>query len=371
MEVRFPAYFKFTTILLGLILLTYVLTEAQNILILLALSGLISLLLLPLVRRLERIMPSSLSILLGLVLIIVVISLVSIFVYSQFVNLIEDLPDITERLTKILDKGNPLLEKYLGVEKGQAINYLKEELINLLQRSTAIFSTTLSVTTGIFTAIGLVPVFIFFLLYYRAFFRDFLLLLFERESHGDVLKTIEKIEIVAQSYLSGLLIVISIISILNIIGLYIVGVKYAIFFGLFAGMLNVIPYIGVFLGSTLPIVFTALQGGSLIQCVGAGAALWVVQVLESNFITPNIVGGKVSLNPFASILALLVGGAIWGALGMILFVPYTAILKVIFDAIDPLKPYGYLLGEPPVVNVEKKVPFYKKLWPFNKKKKED
>ena len=368
MEVRFPVYFKFTTILFGLILLVYVLMEAQNILILLALAGLISLLLLPLVRKLERKMSSSLAILIGLVLIILVLSLVSIFVYSQLVDLMESLPDITQRLTKILERGNPFFEKYLGVERGQTISYLKEELIKLLHQSTAIFSTTLSVTTGIFTAVGLVPVFIFFMLYYRSFFKEFLLLLFKAESHTDVLKTIEKIERVAQSYLSGLLIVISIISILNVIGLYIVGVKYAIFFGVFAGMLNIIPYIGVFLGSTLPIVYTALKGGSLIQCIGAGAALWVVQLLESNFITPNIVGGKVSLNPFASILALLIGGAIWGPLGMILFVPFTAILKVIFDAIDPLKPYGFILGEPPTAKEDDKEPFFKRVWPFKKKK---
>ncbi len=367
MEVRFPVYFKLTTILFGLILLVYVLMEAQNILILLALAGLISLLLLPLVRKLEKKMSPSLAILIGLVLIILVLSLVSIFVYSQLVDLMESLPDITQRLTKILEQGNPFFEKYLGVERGQTITYLKEELIKLLHQSTAIFSTTVSVTTGIFTAVGLVPVFIFFMLYYRSFFKQFLLLLFNEESHGDVLKTIEKIERVAQSYLSGLLIVISIISILNVIGLYIVGVKYAIFFGVFAGMLNVIPYIGVFLGSLLPILYTALKGGSLLQCVGAGAALWVVQLLESNFITPNIVGGKVSLNPFASILGLLIGGAIWGPVGMILFVPFTAILKVIFDAIDPLKPYGFILGEPPSVREENKEPFFKRIWPFKKK----
>src|SRR5690606_28894066 len=114
-----------------------------------------------------------------------------------------------------------------------------------------------------------------------------------------------------------------------------------------------IPYLGIFIGSLLPIVYAFLTKDSLLYPLGVAAVFWFVQFIEGNFITPNVVGNKVSLNPFAAIIALFVGGAVWGPAGMILFIPYLALLKVIFDVIEPLEPYGFLLGNPDSNNKSK------------------
>jgi predicted PurR-regulated permease PerM len=90
-----------------------------------------------------------------------------------------------------------------------------------------------------------------------------------------------------------------------------------------------------------------LTKDSIWYAVGVAGAFTVVQFLEGNFITPNIVGSKVSVNPLAAIIALILGGMLWGPAGMILSIPFTAILKVILDNIEPLEPFGFLLGEPP------------------------
>jgi len=138
-----------------------------------------------------------------------------------------------------------------------------------------------------------------------------------------------------------------IVGVLNTTGLMILGIEHAMFFGALAAVLTIIPYIGVFIGSLLPILFALVTKDSLWYPVGVALIFWIVQFLEGNFITPNVVGGRVSINPFAAILALFFGGMIWGAIGMILSIPVLAITKVIFDTVPPLNPYGFLLGNPP------------------------
>jgi hypothetical protein len=143
-----------------------------------------------------------------------------------------------------------------------------------------------------------------------------------------------------------LFLVIIIVGILNSIGLLILGVPHAIFFGFLAGFLILIPYIGILIGSLFPALLSIVTMDSPWYAVGVIGVMSFVQFLEGNFITPNIVGSKVSVNPMAAIVALFLGGQLWGLSGLILALPVTAILKVILDTIPSLEPFGFLLGEP-------------------------
>jgi hypothetical protein len=112
---------------------------------------------------------------------------------------------------------------------------------------------------------------------------------------------------VVQAYITGLLTVIVIVAVLNAVGLLILGVRYAIFFAVFASVLAVIPYIGILVGAALPALMTLVETGSPLK---AGLVIGVfvfVQFLEGNFITPTITGSKVSINPMAAIIALILG----------------------------------------------------------------
>jgi predicted PurR-regulated permease PerM len=159
-----------------------------------------------------------------------------------------------------------------------------------------------------------------------------------------VLELLKKVQKLSQNYFLGLMSVIGLIGIMNTIGLWAVGLDHAVFFGFFAAMLTVIPYIGIFLGALLPVTFALLTQDSIWITGGVVLVFSVVQILESNFITPKIIGSKVSINPFVAIVALLLGSEIWGAAGMILSIPSTAILKVIFDSMESTKAIGYFLG---------------------------
>ena len=154
------------------------------------------------------------------------------------------------------------------------------------------------------------------------------------------------IYIAVQGYLTGLVTVTLIVGTLNTIGLLILGIDYAVFFGFLAAALLVIPFIGILIGSILPIIVALITKDSPMYAVGVAGVFVFVQFLEGNFITPQIVGSKISINGLVAIIALLLGSALWGISGMALSLPTIAILKVIFDNVDGLKPYGYLMGEP-------------------------
>src|SRR5690606_12314887 len=133
--------------------------------------------------------------------------------------------------------------------------------------------------------------------------------------------------------------------VLNSIGFLILGLKYAILLGFAIGFLNVIPYIGVLIGSLLPMIIALLTKDSAMYVVGALGVCLITQFLENNFITPYIVGSSVSLNPLASLVALLAAGMLWGVVGMILAIPITGMIKIVCDSIPSMRPWGYVLGE--------------------------
>ncbi len=170
--------------------------------------------------------------------------------------------------------------------------------------------------------------------------------MFKNVSKYTIDTVLTKIYEVVHSYLKGLVMVTFIVGSLNTIGLLALGIDYAIFFGFLAAALLVIPFIGILIGSILPIIMALITKDSPMYAVGVAGVFIFVQFLEGNFITPQVVGSKISINGLVAIIALLLGSALWGIAGMALSLPTVAILKVLFDSITDLKPFGFLLGEP-------------------------
>jgi predicted PurR-regulated permease PerM len=149
---------------------------------------------------------------------------------------------------------------------------------------------------------------------------------------------------IVHDYLKGTFTVISILAVVYALGFWALGMEHAILFALITALLRIIPYFGSFLGIALPIAFAFLVKDSMWYPILILLFFMVTQLLEANLLTPYITGSRVKLNPLATIMVILLGNLIWGVAGMILFVPLFAILKVIFDEIPQLHPYGYILG---------------------------
>ncbi|MEM9673851.1 MAG: AI-2E family transporter [Bacteroidota bacterium] len=345
---RIPGYVKYLAILAAIVLTAYVLIIAKSILSPLLTALILALLLHPVSAGMERIrIPRGISSVLSIVLVVLTIAGLSVFFSAQVRNIGRDMNQIEAKINDVIDRSSNWMEMTIGIEPQEQTTYVKESLTSLLRGSTSFLSNTLSATAGFFTAFFLCIICLFFFLYYRKFLMAFVYRLFKPANHRQVGDTVIKIEKVVRSYIVGLFTVILIIGILNTVGLMVLGIQHAMFFGALAAVLTIIPYIGVFIGSLLPILFALVTKDSLWYPMGVALLFWAVQFLEGNFITPNVVGGRVSINPFAAILALFFGGMIWGAIGMILSIPMLAIAKVVFDEIEPLQPYGFLLGNPP------------------------
>lgn len=340
-----PDYVKVTILLLGGVLFFVALYFASSILIPLALAAIISIILYPITRRMEIWgFPRVMAILISIILIFLVLAGLIALLSSQVFRFTDDIPTLTEEIGERFHEIQDLINDLVHVPPTEQIEWVREQAQGLLASSGSFIRTTLGATTNVFAVLGLLPIYIFFFLYYRTKFKQFIFMISPQEKHRKAQDILDRIKDVVQSYISGLMIVILIMAILNTVGLTILGIRYALFFGVLAALLTVIPFIGIFIGSALPILMALLTKDSIWYAVGVLAIFAFVQFLEGNFITPNIVGRKVSINPLMAILALVVGGAVWGIVGMIIAIPLLGVLKVVLDNVEALRPYGFLLG---------------------------
>ncbi len=346
MNNSFPLSARFAYGLISLICIIFILSVLKGILIPLAFGGLLGMLLYPICRKLETWkVPRIVAIFICIILVIALITGLLLLVINQFSLFSEELPIYSIKLKDLLSKLQILIEQKLHIRKGKQGAELQKYGLEALKNSGDYISGFLSSTSSILANAALVPIYVFFFLYYRDFIRKFLHKVFVSTKNIKIDQVLSRIYFVIQNYLFGLFLVIFIVAILNSIGLLILGIDYAIFFGTFGAFLLLIPYIGITIGALLPITIALLTKDSPIYALGVLALFMSVQAFESNFITPYVVGSKVSINSFAAILALLLGGQLWGMAGLVLALPSIAILKVVFDNVDSLKPYGFLLGE--------------------------
>ena len=345
---KLPPYLKLFFTLFSLIMAFFILIVGRPFIVPVLTAFIFALILQPLCHLLENWkVPRGLSAIISIILIFTILFFTFYFISYQVGSISRDLTEIGAKFQAFIDNSNNWLSENLGIAKVEQTEYLKNSLSDFIQSSSSILTNTLSATADFFTSLVLIFISLFFLLYYRSFFVEFLYRLIKQKEHNKLNNIIDRGSSVVRAYVIGLFIVIVILAILNTTGLMLIGIEHAMFFGVLSALLTVVPYFGVIIGSILPILFAFLTKDSLWYPLGVAIMFWAVQFLEGNFITPNIVGNKVQLNPFAVIVALFVGGMVWGAIGMILAIPTTAMMKVIFDAVEPLRPFGFLLGYPP------------------------
>jgi predicted PurR-regulated permease PerM len=350
-----PFNARLAYILISLVIIIYGMYLLQDLLIPLTIAGIFALLLMPLCQFLERhSFPRWLAITAVILLTVSILTLLFYLVYIQIMDLEEILPQLTEKAEIWYRKGQIFIRQNFHISRTQQKVEGQKYLTEFLKNNSGIIGNTLSTTTGLLGNLTIIPLYIFLLLLYRDFIRVFFYKIFKSESSHRVDVVLKKVKDVVINYVVGLMMVIAIIGALNTTGLYLLGIEHAIFFGFLASFLVLIPYIGIAIGSLLPILFALITKDSTWYAFGVAALFFVIQMLEGNFITPYIVGSKVSVNSMAAIIALIIFGNLWGIGGLVLALPLTAIIKVIFDSIEDLRPYGFLLGDADHIDVVKK-----------------
>lgn len=340
MKIRKLAYSAIVIVVLG-----YILIVAQSIFIPLLFSLFFTLMLSPVCRFLEKKgVGDTWSIVFTLLGINVLILGVITLLGSGLVNVASNASDINSKLQSATNNLFSLGNKYFGISKNEGIVWLSENVGSAIGTPISMIGSGLSSSTTLLANSLLTLIFTFLLLLYRKPFKSFLLLQFSKGYKEEGNEAIHSIQNVVQEYLYGTLTVMLILGVFNSIGLWLIGLEYAFFWGFMAAVLAIIPYVGTALGGMLPFLYSLATTTNTWEPFAILALYFSVQQLEGNFITPKIVGDSVDINPFFAIIALLVGNMIWGVAGIVLFLPLFAILRIIFLHVEALKPLAIIMG---------------------------
>lgn len=324
-----------------------ILILAKPVLIPLAFAFLIAFILFPVCQKIEawgasKIFAAFLS-MFGLFLIIGG----GLYLFStQIIELSENLTEFKGKILEIFADVTIFINQNFSfvpeLERGELLEKLKSGLSNSVGTLVGqTFSGTASFFTGLVTSI----IFTFLILIYRDGLVNALVHFFPEENRDQAQNMFKSVQQVGQQYLSGMFIIVLVLGFLNSIGLLIIGIDNPFLFGFLAAILAIIPYAGTLIGAAIPVLYAFMTYDSIWMPLSIALFFWAVQFVESNFLTPKIVGGNLKVNAFTSILSIIVGGSVWGVAGMILFLPLSAMLKVVCEEYVELKPLALLIGE--------------------------
>jgi predicted PurR-regulated permease PerM len=327
---------------------------AKEFLMPLSIGGILATLFLPFCKWMEQKIPKGLAVFICLLTLLLIISTLAYLLGWKVSELITDVTLIKQKAIDIFNQTQDYIFKNIGISVAQQTQIIKAEQPSY----SGMVQLMLGSFTYIFTNFILVLVYVFFLLYYRGHIKNFLLKLTTPTQTNEMEQVIFSATHVSQQYLLGLSKMIVCLWIMYGVGFSIIGVENAIFFAVLCGMLEIVPFIGNITGTTLTVLVTALHGANFATLGGIVLIYGVVQFIQGWVLEPLILGAQVKINPLFTIIALVLGELVWGIPGIILAIPLTAILKIICDHIEPLKPYGFLIGE--IETVKKELGFITK-----------
>ncbi len=346
-----PFYVRLCMHLVSIYILGLLVYYGKDIIMPVCFAIVLAMLLLPVVNWLmKKRIPGVPAIIIAILLATLFVGGIIYFLSSQVAGFMSDLPAIKEKLSHHISTVQSWINDQLNITRNQQDSAVESAKQNV-QGSAANMGTALMGVASMLVMLVLLPIYTFLILYYRKLIHRFFLDVFASRYKDQVEGVLTESKSIVQGYMVGLLLELAIVTILNTLGFLIIGVEYAVFLGLLAAVLNLIPYIGMLIAAVLCMAVTLTTSDSLGDVVWVGVILIVVQFIDNNFIMPYVVSSKVRINALVSIIGVLVGGALAGISGMFLSIPGIAILKAIFDRVDGLKPWGELLGDD-----QKKIP---------------
>lgn len=357
MSVKPPFYAKAALIFISVFAFIFIMKIGQDIIIPVIYAVLIAMLLNPLVNFLMRKKINKVIAITMAVFLAVFVAIALLYITSSQVSMFsESYPALKEKLDITINNGIHWVSEKFNIRQSKINAWISETQKQGI-RDFAI-GETLSDAGQVIVTVMLLPVYLFLFLYYKPLLLEFISRLFRSAHHTAVAAVLISTKKITQSYLAGLFFEMLIMAVLNTAGLLLLGIEYALLLGIIGAILNVIPYLGGIIGVLLYMAI-ALVTKSPEYVIYVAVLYIIIQFIDNNFIMPRIVAAKVQLNALVSIIMVLIGSAVWGISGMFLSIPLTAIMKVIFDHIEPLKPWGFLLGN--IVPTHSRFSFTKKI----------
>ncbi|MBB4807981.1 putative PurR-regulated permease PerM [Chryseobacterium defluvii] len=343
---RLPFLVKLTLVVISIIGIGYLLALGQSILAPFFLAFLMAMLFLPVATFMERKLrlPRSLSTMASVMIMTAILTGLIYFFGSQFSSFSKDLPHLRMQFDVVFKNLQEWVSDTFHVKIDEQLNYLDQGLNKLLSSSGVI----LGFTFGIFSSgIGFMVFFVLFFIFilnYRRVLNNFIVTVFNERHKASVQEVVSEVRVMTKKYIIGLCLQVLIVSVLTSVFLSVLGVKYAILLGVLTGLLNVIPYLGICIALLIS-CFIAFATDTPATCIYVVLGYIGVHIIDGNIVLPFVVGSKVKINALFSFIGIIIGEHLWGIAGMFLCIPAIAIIKIIFERVEGLKPWGKLLGE--------------------------
>jgi len=359
-----PLTVKRSIELLGILAIGVIFVLGAGIIMPLLMAFFVSLLLFPSFSFLRRYkVPEVLAIFLPILMLIIFVAGIGWFFSSQIGQLIKDFPQIKQNVSihlQVLSDWISSVSKYSTKEQ---TDFIKEKSDDLLAYAGTMASGAALTVTSLFVFVGLVPIYVYLILFYKDILLRFIFMWFKTDHHPRVKDAIYETEAIIKNYLVGLLIQVTYMTILLGGTLFLFGIKHALLIGVIFAILNLIPYVGALLGNIIGVLLTLTSSTELWPVLTVLIVISVVQFLDNNILMPRIVGSKIKINALFSIIGVVIGGSIAGIPGMFLSMPIIAVLKVIFDRTDMFKQWGVLLGDERPTKSPMSFPIFRKKAP--------
>ena len=341
-----PRKHHWSLTLLGIGLIVVFAYYGESVLAVLFFSILLSFVLSPVVEALAYFhIPRGLGALIAVVLLVALLYGIATASYNQAVSFVDTLPKYSQKIRLIL---RPFRQQAEKIEKtGEAVGEpapANVVTVRPVASWTDVLTHGVGTVTDILLAASFIPFLAYFLLTWRHHARSATVMLFPLQHRNTAFVTLGLIGKMLQSFVVGNLLIGLLISGISVAIFGLLHVPFFYFVGLLSGFLSLVPYLGVVLAILPPVLvgLGQLEAGDLALVVFAVVAL---HLLALNVLYPKLLGSRLRLNPLAVTIALLFWGSIWGAIGLVLAIPITGAIKIVFDHVDSMKPYADWLGE--------------------------
>ncbi|MCF8298757.1 MAG: AI-2E family transporter [Saprospiraceae bacterium] len=344
--IKLPSYAKLTISLIGIFALLTMIYIAQGIILPLVFAFLVAIILQPLVSLFVKWKINRLiAIFLTMLITVLIIFGISALLYSRLSQFSESWPILVERFTVILSDITSWISHTLNLNQWKFHKWIRVNKTDLINNSGAEIGHTLAILGSGVVVLFIIPIYVIMILFYEPLLLEFIRRLFAEIHQPKVSKIVSEIKKLIQRYLVGLVIEFGMVAILYSSVLLILGVDYAILLGVIGALFNVIPYLGGFIAAALSMMVAIATKSTAWYAIYVLIGYYIVHLIDYNFIVPKIVASKVKVNALVSVFVIISAAALLGIPGMIICIPVTGIIKLIFDHIEPLKPWGFLLGD--------------------------
>lgn len=341
---KIPFYAKATLIAVGTFTVVFTIYIGQRIILPVIYATIIAILLNPIVNFLERIRINKIISISIAVMFAILVTFGLLYFISIQVSLFgETYPMLKQKFSETSVQTINWISIHFNIKVDKINDWITETENTAIANMGGAIGQTLSTINSFLIVVVLLPVYLFMILFYKPLLLEFIHRLFKSTHQVAVFEVLNNSKKIIQSYLVGLLLEAVIIATLNSVGLLILGIDDAVILGVTGALLNVIPYIGGVIAIALPMIIAYVTKDTS-SALLVFAVYMLIQFIDNHFIIPRIVASKVKINALVSVIVVLVGGALCGIPGMFLSIPLTAIIKVICDHIESLKPWGFLLG---------------------------